>query len=172
MASFWLKILFVFSNTPSIFKVMLRNSNLTKLDMLTLSSSNITAPILKTKEHLKKTNKPCFYLHFANSNLKVNFSHFILNIKKKLFHIWNLHKIYVFNNIFRKSWLSQKWKKNPIFLKKINFYQPNLTVEFFLVFHPQDPKPNRIRQIASNRAKTRSTQSQTCVKYRGIIIFT
>ena len=41
----------------------------------------------------------------------------------------------------------------------------------FLVFHPQDPEPKRIHQIASNRAKTRSTRSQTCVKYRGIIIF-
>ena len=41
----------------------------------------------------------------------------------------------------------------------------------FLVFHPHDPKPKRIHQIASNRAKTRSTRSQTCVKYRGIIIF-
>ena len=41
----------------------------------------------------------------------------------------------------------------------------------FLVFHLLDPQPKRIHQIASNRAKTRSTRSQTCVKYRGIIIF-
>ena len=36
----------------------------------------------------------------------------------------------------------------------------------FLVFHPHDPTPKQIHQIASDRAKTRSTQSQTCVKYR------
>ena len=63
-----------------------------------------------------------------------------------------------------------KVAKNTIFLEKLNFYQPNLTVEFF-GFHPQDLKPKRIRQIASNRAKTRSKPSQTCVKYRGSSIF-
>ena len=41
--------------------------------MLTLSSSNMTAPTLNTNEHLKKTNKPCFYLHFAKFNLKIIF---------------------------------------------------------------------------------------------------
>jgi hypothetical protein len=33
----------------------------------------------------------------------------------------------------------QKSGKNPIFQKKINFYQPNLTVEFF-GFSPAGPK--------------------------------
>ena len=92
-----------FSNTLSMFKVMLCNSNLPKFDMLTLSSSNMTAPTLKTNEHLKRRTNHVFYLHFANSNLKVIFSHFILNIKKKLFHIWNLHKMCVFSNIFIQS---------------------------------------------------------------------
>ena len=59
----------------------------------------------------EKTNKPCFYLHFANSNLKVIFSH--LNIKKKLFHTWNIHKINVFNKIFIQSWLSKKCPQVP-----------------------------------------------------------
>ena len=40
----------------------------------------------------------------------------------------------------------------------------------FCLFHSNDPKPKRIIQIASNRAKTRPRQSQICVKYRGIII--
>ena len=53
----------------------------------------------------EKTNKQCFYLHFAKSNFIVIVLHFIFNIKKKLFHNWNLHKIYVFNNIFIRSWL-------------------------------------------------------------------
>ena len=39
----------------------------------------------------------------------------------------------------------QKVVNNQIFLKNLNFYQPNLTVEFF-GFHPQDPKPKRIGQ--------------------------
>ena len=65
----------------------------------------------------EKTNKPCFCFHFANSNLQEIFSHFILNIKKKKFHIWNLHKIYVFNNIFIQSLLSIKWQKIWFFLK-------------------------------------------------------
>ena len=64
----------------------------------------------------------------------------------------------------------KKVAKNPIFVKYLNFFEPTLTVKF-LVFHPQDPKPKRIHQIASNRAKTRSTQSQTYVNYMGIIIF-
>ena len=84
LASFLLKIMFVFSNTPSIVKVMPRNSNLTKFDMLTLSSSNMTAPTLKTNKHLKKTNKPCFYLHFANSNLKVIFFTLALEHNKEI----------------------------------------------------------------------------------------
>ena len=101
--SFLLKIVFVFSNTLSISKVMLIKSNLTKFDMLTLSILNMTAPTLKTFEHLKKRTNRFFCLHFANYNQKVFFSHFILNIKQKLLHIWSLHQIYVFNNIFMQS---------------------------------------------------------------------
>ena len=33
----------------------------------------------------------------------------------------------------------QKVEKNPIFLKIVNFYQPNLTVDFF-GFSPAGPK--------------------------------
>ena len=47
--------------------------------------------------------------------LKVIFSHFLYDINKKLFHIWNLHKIYVFNNIFIGSWLSKRWHKIRFF---------------------------------------------------------
>ena len=38
-------------------------------------------------------------------------------------------------------------------------------------FHSHNPKPKQNHQIASSRAKTRSTRSQTCVKYRGINVF-
>ena len=40
----------------------------------------------------------------------------------------------------------------------------------FCLFHSHDPKPKRTHQKASIRAKTKSRQSETCVKYRGIII--
>ena len=40
----------------------------------------------------------------------------------------------------------------------------------FCLFHSHNPKPKRNHQIASSRAKTRSRQSHTCVKYRGNII--
>ena len=73
LASFWLKILFVFSNTLSIFKVMLRNQNLTKFDMLTSLSSNMKAQTLLMNEHLKKQTNHVFCLHFAYYNLKVIF---------------------------------------------------------------------------------------------------
>ena len=35
----------------------------------------------------------------------------------------------------------------------------------FFLFHLHDPKPKQDHQIASNRMKTRSIQSQKCVKY-------
>ena len=41
----------------------------------------------------------------------------------------------------------------------------------FLLFHSNDLKPKWNHQIARSRAKTRPKQSQTCVKYRGNVIF-
>ena len=41
----------------------------------------------------------------------------------------------------------------------------------FCLFHSHNPKPKQNHQISITRAKIRSTRSQTCVKYRGIIIF-
>ena len=82
LASFWLKIMFVFSNTLSIVKVMPRNSNLTQFDMLTLSSSNMTAPTLKTT--FEKTNKPCFLSSFCLLQLKKSFLTFSLEHNKEI----------------------------------------------------------------------------------------
>ena len=109
---------------------MLRNSNLTKFEMLTLLSSNMTAPTLKTNEHLKKTNKPCFHLHFPNSNLKVFFSHFILNIKKNSF-IFGFYTKFMCSITFPYSHDCHKSGKKSKFSKNLNFYEPNLMVEFF-----------------------------------------
>ena len=112
---------------------MLRNWNLTNFDTLTSLSSNMTAQTLLMNEHLKKQTNHVFCLNFSNSNLKVIFSHFILNIKKKLFHIWNLHKLYILNNFFLYIHDCQKRGKSN-FQKKITFYETNLTLYFFCVF--------------------------------------
>ena len=75
------------------------------------------------------------------------------------------------NNIFIQSWLSKKWQVIQFFFLKNNFLWTQLGGRVFWFFHPQDPKPKRIHQIASNRANTRSTQRQKCVKYGRIVIF-
>ena len=155
-----------FSNAHSFWGFVRSYLNLMKLACQTLLSSNLTTPTLKTIEHLKKRTNTCFIFIL----LKVTFSHFFHDIKKKLFHILNLHKIYVFNNIFKWSWLSKKWPKSD-FSKLFAFLWTQLDSIVFLVFHPHDPKPKRIHQMASNSAKTWSTRSQTCVKYKGIITF-
>ena len=41
----------------------------------------------------------------------------------------------------------------------------------FLLFHSYNQKQKRNHRMASSRGKTRWTQSQTCVKSRGIFIF-
>ena len=66
-----------------------------------------------------------------------------------------------------------KLVKNLIFQKSLTFHETNLTLLFFCcccLFHSYNSKPKQNHQIASIRAKTRSRQSQTRVKYRGIII--
>ena len=143
-------MLFIFLNTLSIFKVMRQNRNLLKFDMLTLSSSNMTDQNLFNERAFEQINTQCFYLHFANSNCKVNFSHFILNIKKKLFHIWNLHKIHLLN--------CQKSSQKSFFLKSLTYYETNLTLKCF--FTRSTPPKKFNQQMASSRAKTRSTKSQ------------
>ena len=47
---------------------------------------------------------------------------------------------------------------------------PTLTRYCFCLFPSNNPKPKRNHQLASSRAKTRPWKSQTCVKYRGIIL--
>ena len=64
-----------------------------------------------------------------------------------------------------------KVARNQIFLKSLTFYETNLTLILFLLFHSNNLKQKQNHQMASSRAKATSTQSQTCVKYRGIIIF-
>ena len=60
--------------------------------------------------------------------------------------------------------------KNQIFKKIYLLSKSNWRSCFFLI-HSYNPKPKQNHQISISRAKIRSTQSQTCVKYRGSIIF-
>ena len=71
----------------------------------------------------------------------------------------------IFKNIndFHKS------GKNQIFKKIYLPFKPTGHSCFFL-FHWQDPKRKQNHQISTSWAKIRSTQIQTCVKYRGNII--
>ena len=119
----------------------------------------------------EKINTQCFYLHFANSNCKVIFSHFILNIKKKLFHIWNLHKIYLLNNFFIYILYCHESGQKWTFSKNFNFLWNQLDAIVFCFFTCTTPQKTFYHQMASSRAKTRSTRSQTCMKYGVIIIF-
>ena len=62
-----------------------------------------------------------------------------------------------------------KMVKNQIFKKIYLPLKPTWRSCFFL-FHWHDPKWKQNHQISTCRAKIRSTQSQTCAKYRGNII--
>ena len=57
--------------------------------------------------------------------------------------------------------------KNQI-VKNVNFPLKPTWRSCFFLFHLHDPKPKQNHQISNSRAKIRSTQSQTCVKYRGL----
>ena len=151
LASFLLKIMFVFSNTLSIVKVMHRNSNLTQFDMLTLSSSNMTASTLKTIEHLKKRTNNVFYLHFANSNLKVIFLTLSLEHHTEIISYLESTQNLCVHLHFHTVMTVKKVAKNRIYLKILTFNEPDLTVEIF-GFSPAGPKTKAIHQLASNRA--------------------
>ena len=62
-----------------------------------------------------------------------------------------------------------KLVKNLIFKKVYLPLKPTWRSCFFL-FHSHNPKPKQNHQISRSRAKTRSTRSHGCVKYRGNII--
>ena len=108
LASFWLEMMFVFSNTLSTFKVKPRSSNLTKFDMLTLSSSNMIAPTLKINEHFKKRTNHVFLSSFCQIQLK---SYFFT-----LYFISGIYKKIMYSITFSYSHDCQKVAKNPFFL--------------------------------------------------------
>ena len=101
-----------FSNSSSILELMLCNLNLTKLDILTLQSSNCRAWALKLSEHLKK-KKNMFLSSFYQIQLKHNFCPFFtIHVFFLIIHIHNLHLILVMITIFHKLMTVMKVGKN------------------------------------------------------------
>ena len=74
--------------------------------------------------------------------------------------------------IFKKKYIHNclKYGKNLYLLKSLTSMKPTWRYRF-LLFHSHNPKQKRNHRMTSSRANTRSTQSQICVKYRGITIF-
>ena len=119
-----------FLNACSISELLLCNWNLTKLNILTLLSSDWKAWALKLNEHLKKRTENVFCLHFANSNFNIIFFGIFSLTLKKLFYVFIIHKI--FDNImFYLSMTVIKVVKNRIFRKKLPSLETNLTLLFF-----------------------------------------
>ena len=131
----------VFSNAPRIFKLMLCNWNLTKLDILTLLKSDCREWALKLSEHLKKTNKSCFCLHFANSNKK-KILHFLLIFFciSYLISSLNLCDAYYFSYINE----CHKVVKNLIFLKSFVLPWNQLDAVVFVFFTSRTQNKGRI----------------------------
>ena len=100
LASFDSKCLCAFFKYSANFQGHVPKSELTNVWYANFIKFKYEIPNPLDEWALEKINTQCFYLHFANSNCKVIFSHFILNIKKKLFPTLNLHKIYLFINFW------------------------------------------------------------------------
>ena len=124
LASFWLKILFVFLKYSLNFQGHAQKYKLNKDWLANFIEFKYDRTNPQNEWAFEKTNKHMFLSSFC---LKSLFHTFFMTLKKKLFHIWNLHIIYVFNNIFIRSWLLKKVAKNMIFLYFFTFYEPNLT---------------------------------------------
>ena len=128
-----------FSNACSILELMLCNSNLTKLDILVLLSSDCRAWALKLSEHLKKQTYHVFSLHFKSSNKQNNLSAFSPKLFFLIFNILHLHKIYVMHTIFHILTNVIKVVKNLIFQKSLTSHETNWTL-LFLSFSLAGPK--------------------------------
>ena len=113
--------------------------------------------------------KNVFCLHFPISTLVQCFLHFFFNFKKNYFISKIFTKFMWWIPFLKRSMTFIKVVKNQIFKKVYTSLKP--TWSFFLfLFHSHDPKSKQNHQISIRRAKIRSTQRQTCVKYRGNII--
>ena len=76
--------------------------------------------------------------------------------------------------LFSTRHVQLDFQENQLFLECL-FYREMLGLKptwrsCFFLFHLHDPKPKQNHQISISKAKIRSTQSQTYVKYRGNIM--
>ena len=75
----------LFSNARSILELMCCNWNLTKLDILTLLSSDCRARALKIGRAFEKKTKYVFVFNLPTPTLTSFFLHFIINLKRIYF---------------------------------------------------------------------------------------
>ena len=126
-------MLFGFSNARSILELMLCNSHLTKLDILTLLSSDCRAWATKLSKHLKKWTNHVFVFTLPVSTLiKNKIPHFLFIFFLFFFLILNL---YLFSLLNTFSYITNVIKvvKNLMFQKSFTSHEINWTLLFFFV---------------------------------------
>ena len=139
LASFWLKMLFIFLNTPSIFKVNRWNRNLTKLDMLTSSSSNMMDQTLLMNEHLKKKKTSMFFIFILLTPNVKSFFHTLSWTSKRNYFISGIYTKFMCPITFFYSHYCQKIGKKLNFSKNLKFLWTQLEGRVF-GFSPAGPK--------------------------------
>ena len=87
----------------------------------------------------EKTNKPCFYLHFAKSNLKVISFTLLFWTSKRNYFMSGIYTKFMCSITFSYSHDCKKCGKKSIFSKKINFLWTQLDGRIF-GFSPAGPK--------------------------------
>ena len=124
----------IFVNARSISELMLCIWKLTKLDILSLLSSDCREWALKLSEHLKKKYNIYFCLHFGNSNFNVIFFCTFSRLRQSQKSV-----NYRGNNILIRrnkdvNLSCLKYKKNP---NMVNFPDISLISPNFLVVYLQ-----------------------------------
>ena len=124
----------------------------------------------KIEQAFEKRTKNVFVFIFPIiPTLTSFFLHFLFNFKKNYFISCMFTKFMWWILFLKMSMTFIKVVRNQIF-KKVYFPLKPTWHSCFFIFHSYDPKQKQNHQISIIRAKIRSTQSQTCVKYRGFII--
>ena len=159
----------LFSKACSILELILSNQNLAKLDILTLVSFDCRALALELSKYLKKGKKNVFVFILPTPTKTFFFFSLLIYLKQQIIpypkyslNLCDEYHLLSINDCHKKG-------KTQIFRKSLPSLETNLMLLFFL-FYSQDQKTKQKHQISSSRAKTRSTPSETCVKYRGNII--
>ena len=114
-------------------------------------------------------NNQFFILILLTPTIK-SFSHTLSWTSKRNYFISGIYTIFIrWITFFLYILYCHKSGRKLIFQKVYLPMKPTWRYSF-LLFHYDNPPKKLNHQMASSRAKTRSTQGQTCMKYRGIII--